>query len=215
MRLLRTVTFSGLLSMMLPAAAFAADPVYDETVSAFNWTGLYVGVSGGYLDPNLDIGFGATSLGYGNSGYLIGGTVGYNMQMGNFVYGVEGDLSYADVGGDFGDLFGFGFNGKSEGDYFATIRGRLGYSMDRVLLFGTAGIAFANLDVETPAGNFSDDMVGYTVGGGLEYGITQHLTTKIEYLYSDFGKETTTLFPGDIQTEADMNIVRVGLNYKF
>ena len=58
-------------------------------------------------------------------------------------------------------------------------------------------------------------MVGYTVGGGLEYGITEHLTTKLEYLYSDFGTETTTLFPGDIQTEADMNIVRVGLNYKF
>jgi outer membrane immunogenic protein len=223
MRTFATVMTTGIFAVLMSSASFAADLVAPDALPAdtpidagtFDWNGAYVGISGGYVDPNYDIGFLDTKRGFGKGSYLIGGTAGYNYQIDSFVLGVEGDLSYANYRGSFTNLFGFGFDGHADSSYLGTVRGRVGYTFDNVLVYGTGGVAFTDLKVQTPAGKIDKGLTGYTVGAGVEYGFSPNTTVKFEYLYADFGDQNTNLLPGNVKTSMDANIVRIGLNYKF
>jgi len=120
-----------------PPAPYFAPP-------AFSWTGFYIGVNGGwgFTDTHND------SFGNNINGGLVGGTVGYNYQMGQFVIGYEGDVDWADIrGSNFGFTFpdGFGSN-KLTSDFMVTERARLGYAWDRTLFFVTGG--YAGIDMK-------------------------------------------------------------------
>lgn len=224
MKKLPFLLIGGLLSLANPA--LGADLVMEEPAppmaqepATYNWSGLYIGISGGYLNPNFSV---SSSFGqdrdFGDDGFLVGGTVGYNRQFGYFVAGIEADLSYADADGEYTDLFGFGenFGGKADIDYLATIRGRVGFALDRVLLYGTGGLALTDVDYKTELGDIDGKTrAGYTVGGGLEYAFTQNVTSKVEYLYSDFGGKNEDFDAATIDTDFDIHTVRVGINYKF
>lgn len=222
MRVGAFLLIGGLLSVSMPARS--ADLMGKGASLAplpanFDWTGFYVGLSGGYLDPNYSV---KSPIGgrrdFGDGGFLIGGTIGYNRQFGRFVAGVEGDMSYAHADGDYDDLFGFGsgFGGKADINYLATVRGRIGVALDRVLLYGTGGLALSDVDFKTELGSIHDNTrAGYTVGGGVEYAFTQNITAKVEYLYSDFRAKDKDFDAASIDTDFDLRTVRVGLNYKF
>lgn len=224
MRTISLLTATGIVALF-STGLHAADAVIDVAPlpaesPRFDWSGAYIGLSGGFAGTQLDLsGINGTSVGYGDDGFLIGGTVGYNYQFGNFVAGVEADISYADIGGRIdgaSDPYGFGFVTTADASYFATARARLGYAFDRTLIFGTGGAAFSDLEVVTPGGNADADTVGYTVGGGLEYAFSDHFTAKAEYLYADFGSNRSPVLGGfTADTSFDLHVVRIGMNYKF
>jgi outer membrane immunogenic protein len=73
-------------------------------------------------------------------------------------------------------------------DWFGTVRGRVGYAMDRALIYGTGGLAFGSVEnryLDGPANSFSEKctQTGWTAGAGIEYAFDDHWSAKAEYLY--------------------------------
>jgi outer membrane immunogenic protein len=181
----------------------------------FTWTGIYIGINGGY-------GFGTGDFSSGTSvssvnGFLVGGTLGGNYQIGSFVIGLEGDGDWSNFDGTNTTSCG-GFAGcEVKSDWLATVRGRAGFAWDRILFYGTGGAAFGNVQGGPSGGPFdTGTQIGWTGGAGVEAAFTPNLTAKIEYLYVDLGNLSCTLnclAGGNLNLKE--NIVRAGINYKF
>jgi outer membrane immunogenic protein len=204
------------LAADLPRPAFKA-PVY---IAPFSWTGFYVGINGGYGWGDVDITRGAaTSTSSNQTGWLIGGTAGYNLQTGNWVWGLEGDIDYALIKGNSSNTAACaGGTCTFKDTYFATARGRIGYAFDRWLPYFTGGATFSGVQATSAGGTTSNDnSVGWTVGGGVEYAFLGAWSAKLEYLYADLGKSTCGATICGISTdfEPKINIIRAGLNYRF
>ncbi len=209
------VSAADLPSRRGPVAA----PVY-AAVPVFTWTGFYVGANAGYGWANIDsTTFGVLPTPRDPKGFVGGGQIGYNYQMGQLVFGVEADIQGADLKSDVRSLAGF--TASNEINYFGTVRGRVGYAMDRFMPYVTGGFAYANVksSFSTPLASISNDntQYGYAVGGGLEYAFTNNLTAKLEYLYINLERESvrTPFGTANIKVGTDMSLVRAGLNYKF
>jgi outer membrane immunogenic protein len=152
--------------------------------------------------------------------------VGYNHQFdGNFVLGAEVDANFSGANSDnnaFPAILGLGLTASSDLKWFGSARLRAGYAFDRLLPFLTGGVAFADYSGKTndPAnGKISDTRVGWTVGAGLEYAITNNLIARIEYRYADYGRDTRSgpfAAGGDpVRLDLKTSDVRVGISYKF
>jgi outer membrane immunogenic protein len=197
-------------------------------VTIYNWTGFYIGVNGGYGGDRMDYDF--TLLGVpGNAsltsgGGFGGGQIGYNFQAGAWVFGIEADIQASDINGDVSVGIGpLAASAGSKIDYFGTVRGRLGYAWDRILLYATGGYAYAHVDSSfavtaapllVAAGSADTSHNGWVVGAGLEYAMTQNWTFKTEYQYLEW--ESKSLFgAGALNVEPTAHTVRGGVNYKF
>lgn len=188
--------------------------------SVYNWTGFYIGINGGGA-------FGKTTgdelptFFLGNhdiSGGLVGGTVGFNYQVTNWVFGVEADWDWADINGS--HTLGPGVTQSFKADDLGTVRGRIGYAWDRVLVYGTGGFAWTDRATDTIAGTpDSHSLDGWTAGGGLEYGITPNLSAKAEYLFVHLNPANNFFVnqgcPFNCTIGANVNVVRAGLNWRF
>jgi len=171
----------------------------EETYQAYDWSGFYLGAQGGYSwnkatylgsDKNIDTG-------------SFGVHAGYNFQSGNIVYGIENDFNY-----NAGD----GKQTKLEWD--ASGRARVGYALDRTLIFATGGVAAAGGKVDQPAiGKKDDILIGWTAGAGVEHAVTDNILIRGEYRYSDFGSKNFGSAIGDFG--ATQQKVLVGASYKF
>ena len=191
-------------------------------------------------------------LGMDGDGWTVGAQLGYNVQLdaSPLVVGVEADFNYADID----ERSGYAITPavvpapgtirssfRQELEFLGTVRGRLGFAFDRFLVYGTGGFAygkvktsgrFLNGDAAAAnpgalgfTGGKSDWEVGYAVGGGAEYAVTDNVTIKGEYLYYDLGNtklnvnRTAAAPAGQVgyrsKFENDGHLVRVGVNYKF
>jgi outer membrane immunogenic protein len=206
-------------------AASAADiprrppppPVVAPPV-VYNWSGFYIGghVGAKWADHSGDIfldnvvGFTPLGLvGFGNGGedetaFKGGGQIGFNWQAGGWVFGVEGDFSgtslertFVCCGGPVAlAFFSPGDTLSVKNDWQASVRGRLGFAWDRFMVYGTAGVAFANIEATvaiaplgTAPGLFasaSDTLTGWTAGGGIEFGLWDNWSLGVEYRFSSF-----------------------------
>ncbi len=208
--------------------------------------------AGGNGNPNGNI-FNGSGNG-SNASFIGGGQLGYNYQFGSIVLGVETDIQgIANGGGNrAGGVapiqpgvvagvvpYAIGSNGNNMPSYIGTVRGRLGYAIDRALIYATGGFAYGGgygnnnvayfnqangTGVPTAVyGGGHSSNTGYAVGGGVEYAVTNNWTVKAEYLYANLGSSNRTLFSGTIpgtafvggNNNSGINIVRVGVNYKF
>ena len=191
----------------LPRRNAAPEPYYNVE-PAFTWTGFYVGANAGYGWGNVN------ANGFANvgdlDGFVGGGQVGYNYQMGQFVLGLEADLQAADLssGNNLGLL-------RVKTDYFGTVRARVGVAFDRFMPYITGGWAYGNVKT-TIGGLGSTDKShtgGYAVGAGLEYAFTNNIIAGVEYMYVDLG-EKNVLNTG-VKIGNDFSVVRARLSYKF
>jgi opacity protein-like surface antigen len=124
-----------------------------------------------------------------SSGFMGGAQIGYNLQFSQFVVGVEGDISSTD------------WDGSRDVNWFATVRGRLGYAWDRVMPYATAGLAIAEVD-RPFTGPSSETETGWTAGGGIEFAVSDNVSLRGEYLHFDL-------------SDIDGDIVRGGINFRF
>lgn len=225
--------------------AFAADVVNMPPAAAlYNWSGFYAGVfAGGAWGRNklhdLD-GYNAPGgdFDFNSSAFLGGLTIGNNWQVNHLVYGIEGEIGY--LGFDKHSQFPpyRGVRGPDDSvagvksDFYASLTGRIGYAFDNWLIYAKGGAAGLNTKVSftdtDPEGTTlisgttkSGFKVGFTVGGGVEVGITPNWSIKAEYMFADFGhlNHTATSFDGTeyrfSQDLSEVHTVKIGLNYKF
>jgi outer membrane immunogenic protein len=256
----------GIAAIGMVGSAGAADlpkaPVYKAALEApYSWTGLYVGINGGagrsndngvaFSPANTDTAIFFTGAVPGNvgtqaSGGVAGGQIGYNWQTpANWIFGVEADFDWANIKGsgsvatNVPPFVPFTTSAQTKLDDFSTLRLRAGHTWDRVLVYGTGGVAFGKADLQTsvstpafcgPGGvcavnATSKWLVGWTIGGGAELGLTPNLSAKLEYLYYDLGSVShTAVDPLDTPPGVPVfgssasfrgSVVRVGLNYRF
>ena len=231
----------------LSSSAFAADlPVappprapaiyVPPVMPVYNWSGVYLGINGGYGfgssewtdSQNLS---GSTSSGsFNTNGGLVGGTLGVNFQTGGFVFGVEGDWDWQGLQGtnnsSFCNILASGTPScETKSDWIGTIRGRTGCAADRVLFYATGGGAFGN--VQTGLNTLSlqsNTEFGWTAGTGIEWAFADNWTAKVEYLFVDLGNTTCNTsancgFDAGIASNNSVSftesMIRAGVNFKF
>src|SRR5262249_49609144 len=127
---------------------------------------------------------------FDTSGGVVGGTVGYNRQIGTWVLGVEGDIDATWLKGST-TAVPCTTNCESRNSWLGTARGRRGYAFNPLMTCLTAGAAFGDIKA-TPAGfaGQNDTNVGWTAGGGVEVAVGGPWSVKAEYLYADLGDIT-------------------------
>ncbi len=204
-------------------AADLARPAYKAPiyVAPFSWSGFYIGINGGYGWAKSDWTSAVTSGSTDPKGWLVGGTLGYNLQTGVWVWGLEGDIDWSNIKGSTTGGTGVcsgALGCETRNRWLATTRGRIGYAFDRWLPFITGGAAFGDVKMSPNTGlSETKTKVGWTVGGGLEYAFLSGWSAKAEYLYVDLGKSTcsaaTCLVDTDVTFRA--NLFRLGVNYRF
>jgi outer membrane immunogenic protein len=236
----------GALAIGCAVNAGAADlpraPAYRAPEPVWTWTGFYIGAHAGAgwgtkhwyaaQPPFQGIDQGSHHV----RGLLGGGQIGYNLQTGNWVFGIEVDASAADLNGSGADNF-FKLVGplnvvsiidRSHVDAVGTVAGRFGYAVDRVLGYVKGGGAWARdkysvstiLTPDTPFATASETRWGWMGGIGLEYAFAPSWSVKFEYDYLDLGKKQSTLtgpnfvpFTEDIKQT--MSLFKFGINYRF
>lgn len=227
----RAMLAFGLASAaMLGNTAFAADltrPVYKAPPAGvlpaqYDWTGFYVGGHIGYgwskntfSDPFVPFSISDTNA----NGIIGGGQAGFNYQVGQFVFGVEGDMSGSGIKGG-PTVLGATFN--TNVDWTATATGRLGLAFDRWLVYAKGGAAWAHDRYSTnfytfPASvELTNTRLGWTAGAGVEYAFAPQWSAKAEYNYMDFGSDTVSFAAGRSTTvDQQIHAVKLGVNYKF
>jgi len=216
--------------------ALLADPVlaadlpvrkapFAPAAAVYNWTGFYIGghLGGAWGDKDW-VAVGVGPLGsHDVDGFIGGGQVGFNYQAGRWVFGVEADFSWADVSGHHVDNVFLGDN-RTKVDWFGTVTGRIGYAFDRTLLYVEGGGAWARDAYTITATGFfaqtSDTNWGWTVGAGLEYGMTPNWSLKLEYNYLSFDTQRVTFVPNtggsfDRDVDQTIHVLKAGINYRF
>lgn len=218
--ILRTLTAAaalGLVAGMSMAADMPGSTGYD-------WTGLYLGAHGGYLWGEADVGYEGEDGGGDLDGLWGGALAGYNFQAESVVLGIEGDFG---LGGASGNGVVVPAPPQPSNDYTydldwnAHLRARAGFAVDRALFFVAGGFAAAQhtLGVEeanVSHGNDSQTQYGWTIGGGVEYALTENVLLRAEYLYDDYGSANYRDDEGDeYDVDLTAQTVRAALSYKF
>jgi outer membrane immunogenic protein len=209
----RIARATALLVMVAGGAALAANAAtaadlphpsyYTATapLSAYSWTGAYLG-------GNLGYEWGTTSNNPTRPSGVAGGVQGgYNWQTGQLVIGGEADIELSNAN----DIFA---PWKFSNPWFGTLRGRAGVAVNNFLIYGTAGVAFAELKAET-AGFATENHtnVGWTAGVGVEAGFAANWSAKVEYLFVDMASNSFALTGTNNGLSA--NLFRMGVNYHF
>jgi len=216
---------AGLFAAAMAGPSLAADiarPAYKAPVyvAPFSWSGFYVGLNGGYGWGTAKLSNAIASQSFDTTGGLVGGTIGYNLQTGNWVWGIEGDIDASWIKGDTtsGPLCAGGVGCTVKNSWLATVRGRIGYAFDRWLPYFTGGGAFGDVKTTVPIGlSTTSTQAGWTLGGGLEWAFIGNWSAKAEYLYVDLGDADCAVATCGIDTKVNMkeNLFRLGVNYRF
>ena len=202
------------------------DPIPEAMPSAFNWTGASLGLQAGYVwsDARTTDPF-ANYIPFDPDGFSAGLYAGYDHQFGNgIVLGIDADIGFSTAEGTSIAFTPAGAplpitTGTAEIEWQGAIRARLGYAMGRFLPYLAGGFAAARVHHAIDVAGIavvsgSDVYTGYTVGAGLDYALTENITLRGEYRFSDLGdRDFTTLLPLNIEVQT--SDVRLGLAYRF
>jgi outer membrane immunogenic protein len=240
--------------------AFAADlpprmaaPVYAPAMApapVFSWSGFYIGAHLGWgtarkewsqTSPTTGSSFGNAAA-FDADGVIGGGQIGYNLQTGSWVWGIEADFTGSDLNGSGVQTHFAGpsplWTSVSDIHWFGTVTGRLGFVWDRVLIYGKGGFAWADethsqtfssnaFPITTQVSSVDKTHTGWVVGGGIETALWGAWTGKVEYNYFDLGTENLGFANGSpipstssratdaFDIKQRFHVVKFGLNYKW
>jgi outer membrane immunogenic protein len=210
---------------VVPAAANAAPPI------PYNWTGFYVGGTAGLIgqgatanDPGCFINCSVSSYDFGGVGGIFGVHAGFNYQTGRWVFGIEADYSGTTLDTT-QSVIPLPSTVSSKLDTLGTVRGRVGYVFDNILLvYATGGWAYGHVNnraswTQDPDWTVSESSTkyGWTAGGGLDWAFMNHWIARVEVLYVDLGSSTTGLSTSGCRFgfKNTYTIGRLGLSYKY
>jgi len=201
------------------AADLVVEPPVETAVAApgvYDWTGVYGGAHVGYGWSSIDLFAPAVplSIDEDGEGMIAGGQIGFDYQIGNIVLGLQTDIAWSDVEVD--------EPGGGEGDrlhWLGTTTARLGYAVDRFLVYGKGGLAYG--EASGYNGPLDDEVtethLGWVAGGGGEYAVTDHVSLFAEYNYVDLGEEDYVFptAPGLVEADITLQTVKAGVNLRF
>jgi outer membrane immunogenic protein len=228
--------------MILAARAQAADlpvepPPPPGPPTLYDWSGFYVGVhaggawntKGSDISSTIDGEIGSLSV--ASSGFMGGGQVGFSLAIcPSWLVGIEADVSGAqfESNATFSTATTAEIQGDSEIDEFGTVRARVGYVSNTLLIYGTGGFAWAGEQlsrVQTVGmtGNAGIGTLetawqvgtGWVAGLGAEWAFAPRWTARVEYLHLDVSG-ASFLFPvAEVRynVRSTIDIARFGLNY--
>jgi len=216
----------------IPRAYPAPPPPPPLLLPAYSWTGCYIGgnVGGVWVRKDFTASglIGApvgTSLGSHDANSFLGGIQGgCNYQAAAVVFGVQADFDWTNAMGSHPDPFFIGLTDRSRTRSLSSVTGRIGYAWDRLLGYVKAGGAWERDEyiIQGPFRLATGDETrsGWTVGAGLEYGITFNLSGFVEYDYYGFGTVGVPFafgtFPlGNVDIRENKHVVKAGLNWRF
>ena len=234
----------------LATAASAADlpvpaapaPVYRPVI--YDWTGIYGGINvgGGVLNDVVTNNTTTALLNAGTQTKLspfsvVGGAqAGFNIEFAPFVIGAEGTFTWSDISGTQVTPSlqpTISENSVSTPQWYATATAKAGFAANDFLFYAKGGAAWMSVNytqaASTGSGNVSSQTIidtrsGYTVGGGIEYGITENLSGRVEYDYLNFGTKNYTFgnlntslasFALPVTIKSSTQLVSAGINYRF
>jgi outer membrane immunogenic protein len=246
---MKRLLFATVASLVTLSAARAADIV--EPPAVYDWTGSYIGLQAGYGWDNVSVDLDESpALAADNAisgdresvddidrdGFVGGAFAGYLLQSDSLVFGLEGDIEYADMDGSAkavetapsGEVLPVG-RLDNDIDWLASLRLRAGFAMNRALIYATGGLAVGGteLDFSSAVDYIPDDSDhetswGWTIGGGIEYAIADNLSIRAEYRYTDLGtlkvralNSSLPDFYEDLEVDQTFHAVRGGLSWHF
>lgn len=181
-------------------------------IDTSDWMGFYGTLSAGYSGVGLDGSqtdfFTETDKSW-SDGAVFGLGLGYNHDMGDFVFGLEGDVSLLTNE----NQLEMKQTVDADYDWFATARVRAGYDADGTLLYATGGLAALATNFDGGSDSQSETFIGWTAGGGIERMMSDSISVRAEALYADYG--SVGFSDLDSEFDSEMVIVRAGISFRF
>ncbi len=234
---------ASVAALAAAAPAFGADlaarHMYTKAPPApiaavYDWTGFYIGANGGWGSSHNSWDLGANTLGalpgpegsHDATGGTVGGQIGYRWQMGQFVFGVEGQGNWADFSGSNVSLVFAPDSNRTKIDAFGLITGQVGYAINNVLLYAKGGAAVTDSKYEILSGvtggvlaSTTKTRWGGTIGAGVEYAFAPNWSLGFEYDHLFMGREdvgfTGAAFTQTDSIKQDVDLFTARVNYKF
>lgn len=237
MRAILSISFLALFS----APSFAADIIFDPDPAPpmavslpeapFSWSGRYIGVDLGYgrskvKENHVTAGIPSDLFNIKQGEGAFGGIyTGFGRQARNFYFGFEGDVQYAALKGKYTNAAGV--IGEFTPTWLGSTRLRAGYSIDNlfgqdlghIMPYVTGGLAFGGFKAKVTNG--ANEWIGkradtgYTIGGGVDYAISNNTIAKLEYQYMDFGNRSFSDETDYARLRLKAHTIRAGVAYKF
>lgn len=237
------LVLAGCVALTSPsfAESMSSDQrVIDGPGDTDHWTGLHAGFQAGSgwgdtdftgSDTAVPANFRTFTAETRPSGLLAGGHAGALFQWRSIVFGVEADAEYNGMRGSGAAPFLAG-DGTSIGqivvdaeyDFSASVRGRLGYAFDRVLIYGTGGYAYADIRFtstgtdnagNTQSSTFEKGFGGWTAGGGVDVFVTPGISAGVEYRYTSLAEGSVGLQGAAASLDSDYHAVRARIGFHF
>lgn len=212
---MKKLLLAGVCSLAIAASASSVKAADMDPLEYYDWSGSYFGIKLGYGDTdslitNHNAG---TTQHFGLDGFIGGIMSGYNFQMDNLVFGLDSDTSFTTIKNTV-TTAACVTTCRNEIDFLSTTRFRVGYAMDRILPYMTAGLASALVDSSASGLSGKRELhFGWTVGAGLEWAFMDGWHARIEGLYVDFGRKSHNFGGNAGRVEIDdMFLVRAGVS---
>jgi outer membrane immunogenic protein len=199
-----------------PKRRVSPQPYYaPPSVRPGIWQGMYVGGHGGYSTGSAtpSNGFDTVDM----TGGALGAHIGFNVQRGDWVFGLEGDGTWNDTSGS--RTFTGPTTVNAFADWTSSLRARIGYAYGPILFYATGGAAFADFDLSVDtAGTWSrvnETVFGYVAGAGLEAKLADNWSGRIEALHYGFNEKSFNFTTGGVPVDLGVTTIRAGLTYHF
>ncbi|APY13209.1 MULTISPECIES: outer membrane protein Omp25 [unclassified Brucella] len=213
MRTLKSLVIVSAALLPFSATAFAADAIQEqppvpapvEVAPQYSWAGGYTGL---YLGYGWNKAKTSTVGSIKPDDWKGGAFAGWNFQQDQIVYGVEGDAGYSWAKKSKDGL-------EVKQGFEGSLRARVGYDLNPVMPYLTAGIAGSQIKLNNGLDDESKFRVGWTAGAGLEAKLTDNILGRVEYRYTQYGNKNYDLAGTNVRNKLDTQDIRVGIGYKF
>ena len=199
-----------------PERQYYLQPSDVSAPNPHHWRGLYAGahIGGSFGDIAIK---GQNPTDADLSGLMSGGYIGYDLAVGNVVTGVEFDATWSLNDGS-ETAFGTGRITPDIG-WLTSARIRLGYAWNQFLFYGTAGLAYTNIDYNISLNGITVDKdetdTGFVIGGGVDFELTSQLSVRVVALHYEFDSTDFEIGNTTFESETDVTTVRAGLSVRF
>lgn len=217
--MLRKLPIALALALTFGTAGYAnAADIVPEQPACRDWSGFYIGAHAGWLWANVDVDTDSDDVDFDKSlngdGFVGGGLVGANFQADCIVFGVEGDIGWADANGN-NHIDDLDTDLDIDTGTNAHIRARLGWSAGEFMPFIAGGASYFELDHDSDFENGTENQWGWNIGGGVDWAVSESFILRAEYIYSDFSSADFDILENKFDVDINSSTVRAAVIWNF